>query len=66
MNLDKRKLLVCYVINHWLYLFNCCVYELKRYISYNLIVIMLCDWWKFYEYVRCERVVAFKSKLKPD
>jgi len=25
MNLDKKNLLVCYVINYWLYLFDCCV-----------------------------------------
>jgi len=23
MNLDKRKLLECYVINYWLYMFDC-------------------------------------------
>jgi len=23
MNLDKRKLLVCYVIVYWLYMFEC-------------------------------------------
>jgi len=45
---DKRKLLLCYVIICWLY----------------LMVIVLCDWWKYHKYVCGERILGFRVETR--
>jgi len=58
---DTRKLLVCFmVVFVWLLCIICGI----RYIWHNLMVIVLCDWWKCHEYVGGKRVLGFRVETR--
>ena len=49
-----------YILLYWLYLFECCAQSMN-FDKYDMMVIMLWDYWKCHDYVCCERVIGFKE-----